>query len=88
MSAATGTIGRAGSYAWVRFYWLTALLLAGLVAVMVVRALAGSEAGTAPAPSDRPAVSADRTENLPGWRYGPDGEMFPRPFTPIQSSSN
>jgi hypothetical protein len=87
MSAATGTIGRAGPGPLVRIYWLTALLLASLVAVLVVRALAGSEGGSAPATSDPPRVSVDRTEN-PGWRYGPGGEMFPRPFTPIQSSSN
>jgi hypothetical protein len=87
MSAATGTIGRDGLRPWVRFYWLSALLLASLVAVSVW-ALVGRDAGSSPAPRDPRGVSVERIEKPSGWRHGPAGEMFPRPFAPIQSSSD
>jgi hypothetical protein len=87
MSAATGTIGRVGPRPWVRFYWLSALLLASLVAVSVW-AMVGRDAGSAPAPSEPRGVPAERIEDPSGWRHGSGGEMFPRPFAPIQSSSD
>jgi hypothetical protein len=85
MSATTGTIGVARPHRSVRTYWL-ALVLAVVVTVLGIWALVGRDAGSAPADA-KPQVTVDRVEVPPGFRTGPNGEAFPRPFVPIQSDS-
>jgi hypothetical protein len=83
MSATTGTIGVAGPHRVFRLYWLTALVLAGLVTVLGIWALAGRDAGPAPADGKPRGVTVNRTEAPPGFRSA-NGEMYPHPFVPIQ----
>jgi hypothetical protein len=86
MSATPGTIGVVRPHRPVRSYWL-ALVLAVLVTVLGIWALVGRDAGSAPADGKTQEVTVDRVEFRPGFRSGPNGEAFPRPFVPIQSDS-
>jgi hypothetical protein len=90
MSATTGTIGAGGSHRLVRFYWLTALVLAGLLLIAGAWAFGRSEARSQPTtPKPQPSYVVPRGPSSPagamgdsassGVRYGPSGEAFPRP---------
>ena len=81
MSATTGTIGAEKSLRPFELYWLAALVLASLVAVLGIGALVGGDAG--PAPAVRPQASTVSVEAPPGFRYA-NGEVYPRPFVSIQ----
>jgi hypothetical protein len=87
MSATTGTIEGARHQRPVRTYRLAAQVLAILVTVLGIWAMVGRDAGSAPADIRPQEVTADRVEVPPGFRTGPNGEAFPRPFAPIQSDS-
>jgi len=83
MSATTGTIEVARPHRVFRLYWLTALVLAGLVTVLGIWALVGRDAGSAPADGKLQRVTVNRAEAPPGFRSA-NGEAYPHPFVPIQ----
>jgi hypothetical protein len=87
MSTATESIAVPTPHRLVRPYWLTALVLAGLVAILGIWVLMGRGQESAPAVRTPQDVSVDRVENPPGWRHGPGGELIPRPFAPVQPGS-
>lgn len=85
MSATTGTVDVARPRRRVRSYWLAALILVVLVTVLGIWALVGRDAAPAPADRTPQVVTGDLVEAPPGFRQGSNGEVYPRPFAPIQS---
>jgi hypothetical protein len=79
MGTAAGSIEVQAPRQAIRLAWLVALLVAVLVAILGTWALTSSR----DVPSVTTPTGSSEVEAPSGWRQGPNGELMPRPFTPI-----
>jgi hypothetical protein len=87
MSASTGSIQVRVTRRPIGVLWLTALLLAGLLAIAGIWALIARDEGSTPPVQAPQVVPVEHVDVPAGWRRAPTGELIPRPFAPIEPGS-